>query len=138
MHPTLKDFLEECHVLQLVRLIVNTGTAVLEVRGHLQNLFYADLPKGRYANIHAEIFEFHLNMDKILKVRFETGEAKLGNFTTYAVRLLNANDEPELSIFLQWGKPGEYAEGQIEAWSGLKEKYGETWEPAAIANTSAL
>ncbi len=134
MNPTLKDFLEECNSLQLVRLIVNTGTAVLEVRGNIEKLFYAELPKGRYANMHAEIFEFHLNMDKIFKVRFETGEAKRGNFTTYAVRLLNDTDEPELSIFLQWGKPGEYAEGQIAAWTNLKAKYGETWVPEAIAN----
>jgi len=26
---------------------------------------------------------------------------------------------------LQWGKPGEYAEGQVEAWEALKQKYGE-------------
>jgi putative heme iron utilization protein len=125
MSVIFKDFLEECESLQLLRIIVNTGAAVLEVKGHIQKLFYAELPKGRYANMHTEGFEFHLNMDKIAKVKFETGEAKRGNFTTYAVRLLNDQDQPEMSLFLQWGKPGEYAEGQVTAWESLKEKYGE-------------
>jgi hypothetical protein len=129
MAVILKDFLEECESLQLLRIIVNTGAAVLEVKGHIQNLFYADLPKGRYANMHTEAFEFHLNMDKILKVKFETGEAKRGNFTTYAVRLNNDLDIPEMSLFLQWGKPGEYAEGQVAAWEALKAKYGEEFTP---------
>lgn len=130
MTVILKDFLEECDSLQLLRIIVNTGVAVLEVKGHLQNLFYADLPKGRYANMHTEGFEFHLNMDKIFKVKFEIGEAKRGNFTTYAVRLLNDQDQPEMSLFLQWGKPGEYAEGQVAAWESLKAKYGEEFTVA--------
>jgi hypothetical protein len=30
---------------------------------------------------------------------------------------------------LQWGKPGEYEPGQVEAWQSLKDKYGEAWEP---------
>lgn len=125
MSVILKDFLEQCESLQLLRIIVNTGVAVLEVKGHIQKLFYADLPKGRYANMHTDGFEFHLNMDKIFKVKFETAEAKRGNFTTYAVRLLNDQDQPEMSLFLQWGKPGEYAEGQVEAWELMKQKYGE-------------
>jgi putative heme iron utilization protein len=132
MTATLKDFLEECDALGLVRLIVTNGGAVLEVKGKLEKLFYAELPKGKYANMHSELFEFHLNMDLIERVRFETGEAKRGNFTTYAIRLLNSADESQLSIFLQWGKPGEYAPGQIEAWASLKEKYGETWIPEKL------
>lgn len=135
MAVNIKDFLEECHALGLVRLIVTNGAAVLEAKGKLEKLFYAELPKGKYANMHAEIFEFHLNMDLIAQVRFETGEAKRGNFTTYAIRLLNESDQPELSIFLQWGKPSEYADGQIEAWTALKAKYGETWTPEKLAAT---
>ncbi len=38
-------------------------------------------------------------------------------------------DQPALSAFLQWGKPGEYAPGQVEAWEALKAKYGEQWQP---------
>jgi putative heme iron utilization protein len=133
MSATLKDFLEECDSLGLVRLIVTNDGAVLEAKGKLEKLFYAELPKGKYANMHSEAFEFHLNMDKIEQVRFETGEAKRGNFTTYAIRLLDAADQSQLSIFVQWGKPGEYAPGQIEAWTSLKEKYGETWTPEKLS-----
>jgi hypothetical protein len=115
-----------------VRLIVTSDAGVLEARVNIEKLFYAELPKGKYANMHSEHIEFHLNMDKITDVRFETAEAKRGNFTTYAIRFLDADDKAQMSAFLQWGKPGEYAEGQIEAWSTLKDKYGETWKPEPV------
>jgi putative heme iron utilization protein len=132
MTATLKDFLEACTSLKTVRLIVTSAAAVLEARGTVEKLFYADLPKGKYANMHQETFEFHLNMDKITQVKFETGEAKRGNFTTYAIRFLDEGDDPSLSLFLQWGKPGEYEPGQVEAWTALKEQYGERWTPAPV------
>lgn len=130
--PNLKEFLETCETLGTLRLIVTSSAAVLEVRGKIQNLFYAELPKGKYANMHQDLFEFHLNMDSIKQVKFETGESKRGNFTTYAIRFLNEKEEPALSAFLQWGKPGEYEPGQVEAWQELKEKYGEVWEPTPV------
>jgi putative heme iron utilization protein len=129
---TLKEFLEACETLGLLRLIVTSSAAVLEARGTIENLFYAELPKGKYANMHQEGFEFHLNMDKITQVKFETGEAKRGNFTTYAIRFIDQQGSPALSLFLQWGKPGEYAPGQVEAWQTLKAQYGEVWEPAPV------
>ncbi|MBD2505898.1 heme utilization protein HuvX [Nostoc muscorum FACHB-395] len=129
MTTTLKEFLEACETLGTLRLIVTSSAAVLEARGKIEKLFYAELPKGKYANMHTEGFEFHLNMDRIIQVKFETGEAKRGNFTTYAIRFLDDKHEPALSLFLQWGKPGEYEPGQVEAWKTLKEKYGEIWEP---------
>ncbi len=129
MTATLPEFLEACESLGLLRLIVTSEAAVLEVRCPLTKLFYAELPKGKYANMHQDDFEFHLNMDQIKQVKFETGEAKRGNFTTYAIRFLTAADQPALSAFLQWGKPGEYAPGQVEAWEALKAKYGEQWHP---------
>ncbi|MEM1171603.1 MAG: ChuX/HutX family heme-like substrate-binding protein [Cyanobacteria bacterium P01_H01_bin.35] len=132
MTTNLKDFLEACEQLGTLRLIVTSSAAVLEVRGKIQKLFYAELPKGKYANMHDDIFEFHLNMDLIKQVKFETGEAKRGNFTTYAIRFLDSQDEVALSAFLQWGKPGEYEPGQVEAWQELKEKYGEVWEPPPV------
>ena len=132
MTTNLKDFLEACEQLGTLRLIVTSNAAVLEVRGKIQKLFYAELPKGKYANMHADIFEFHLNMDEIKQVKFETGEAKRGNFTTYAIRFLDSQNEVALSAFLQWGKPGEYEPGQVEAWQELKEKYGEIWEPLPV------
>ena len=129
---TLKDFLEACDKLGTLRLIVTSSAAVLEARGKLEKIFYAELPKGKYANMHTEGFEFHLNMDKIITVKFETGESKRGNFTTYAIRFLDEKEEPALSAFLQWGKPGEYEEGQVEAWEDLRQKYGEVWEPKPL------
>lgn len=132
MSATLKDFLEACSTLSTLRMIVTSSAAVLEVRGKIEKLFYAELPKGKYANMHTEGFEFHLNMDEIKQVKFETGEAKRGNFTTYAIRFLDEQDKSALSLFLQWGKPGEYELGQVEAWQALREQYGEVWEPATV------
>ena len=132
MSTTLKEFLEACETLGTLRLIVTSSAAVLEARGKIEKLYYAELPKGKYANMHTEGFEFHLNMDMIQKVKFETGEAKRGNFTTYAIRFLDAEEKPALSLFLHWGKPGEYEPGQVEAWQLLKEKYGEIWQPLAL------
>ena len=132
MSATLKEFLEACHTLSTLRLIVTSSAAVLEARGKLEKLFYAELPKGKYANMHTEGFEFHLNMDQIKQVKFETGESKRGNFTTYAIRFLDQEEKPALSLFLQWGKPGEYEPGQVEAWQALQKQYGEVWEPAPV------
>ena len=132
MTATLKEFLEACQDLGTLRLIVTSSAAVLEARGKLEKLFYAELPKGKYANMHTEGFEFHLNMDAIKQVKFETGEAKRGNFTTYAIRFLDEQTQPALSLFLQWGKPGEYEPGQVETWQQLRDQYGEVWEPTPV------
>jgi len=130
---TLKDFLEACHSLGLLRLIVTSSAAVLEARGTIDKLFYAELPgKGHYANMHQEGFEFHLNLDKITQVKFEEGESKRGNFTTYAIRFLDDQNQVALSLFLQWGKPGEYASGQVEAWQALQDQYGKIWQPLPV------
>lgn len=134
MTTTLKEFLSACETLSTLRMIVTSSAAVLEVRGKIEKLFYAELPKGKYANMHAEGFEFHLNMDEIKQVKFETGEAKRGNFTTYAIRFLDMELKPALSLFLQWGKPGEYEPGQVEAWQALHEQYGDVWEPEPVKN----
>lgn len=134
MAPTLKEFLTACESLGTLRIIVTSAAAVLEVRGKLQKLFYAQLPQGKYANMHAEGFEFHLNMDLIAQVKFETGQAKRGNFTTYAIRFLDDTQKPALSLFLQWSKPGEYEPGQVEAWFALQKQYGEVWQPAPLLN----
>lgn len=132
MTATLKEFLEACETLGTLRLIVTNEVAVLEARGTIQKLFYAELPKGKYANMHQEGFDFHLNMDQVQQVKFETGQAKRGDFTTYAIRFLDAQEKPGLSLFLQWGKPGEYAPGQVEAWQSLREKYDELWTPEPV------
>lgn len=129
---TLKEFLEGCEGLGTLRLIVTSSAAVLEARGRVEKLFYATLPKGRYANMHTEGFEFHLNMDRIQQVKFEVGEAKRGNFSTYAIRFVDEAGENALSLFLQWGKPGEYEPGQVEAWEALRQHYGEVWTPEPL------
>jgi putative heme iron utilization protein len=129
---TLKEFLEACETLGTLRLIVTSSAAVLEAREKIQKLFYAELPKGKYANMHTEGIEFHLNMDKIKQVKFETGEAKRGNFTTYAIRFIDDEDAVAMSAFLQWGKPGEYEPGQVEAWEKLRAEYGEVWQPSPV------
>jgi hypothetical protein len=82
--------------------------------------------------MHTEGIEFHLNMDKIKQVKFETGEAKRGNFTTYAIRFIDDEDAVAMSAFLQWGKPGEYEPGQVEAWEKLRAEYGEVWQPSPV------
>ncbi len=132
MARPLKEFLEACESLGTLRLIVTSSAAVLEARGKVEKIFYAELAKGKYANMHTEGFEFHLNMDLIKQVKFETGEAKRGNFTTYAIRFLDDKEASALSLFLQWGKPGEYEPGQVEAWQALREQYGEIWETAPV------
>ena len=132
MAKPLKEFLEACESLGTLRLIVTSSAAVLEARGKVEKIFYAELAKGKYANMHTEGFEFHLNMDLIKQVKFETGEAKRGNFTTYAIRFLDDKEASALSLFLQWGKPGEYEPGQVEAWQALRSEYGEIWETAPV------
>ncbi len=132
MNATLKEFLEALPTLGMLRLIVTSSAAVLEVKDTIENLFYAELPKGKYANMHKDTLEFHLNMDAIKQVKFEEGEAKRGNFPTYAIRFLDEKQQPALSAFLQWGKPGEYAPGQVEAWQALRTQYGEIWQPAPV------
>jgi putative heme iron utilization protein len=129
----LTSLLEECASLGLLRFIVTNETAVLEVRGEFKELFFVPhLP--HYANLHSEHFEFHLNMAEIAQVRFEELPSKRGNFLTYAIRFLKAGaPKPAMSLFLQWGKPGEYAPGQVEAFVALREKYGETWIPQPTA-----
>ncbi|AGY57671.1 ChuX/HutX family heme-like substrate-binding protein [Gloeobacter kilaueensis] len=129
MDAPLKSLLEECATLGLLRFIVTNDTAVLEARGEFKGLFFVPhLP--HYANLHSEHFEFHLNMADIALVRFEELPAKRGNFTTYAVRFLKEEDsKPALSLFLQWGQPGEYAPGQLEAFRALRERYGDSWRP---------
>ena len=132
MNATLREFIEACQNLGNVRLIVTSSATVLEARCKIEKLFYAELLKGKYANMHTDDFEFHLNMDKITQVKFETGTAKRGNFTTYAIRLLDEKQEPALSIFLQWGKPGEYEPGQVDTWAALRQEYREIWQPLPI------
>ena len=129
MEKTLKEFLADCAALGTLRVIVSNGTAVLEARGPLKDIFY--VPRvPTYANMHNDNFEFHLNMADIHRVTFEELPAKQGNFMTYCVRLFKPEAEKaSLSLFLQWGKPGEYEPGQVAAFQQLREHYGAEWFP---------
>lgn len=129
----LEAFLGDCESLGRLRLVVTNDVAVLEIQAPLTKVFYADLPQGRYANMHAGEFEFHLNLDQVIAIKFEAGQAKRGNFPTYAIRFMRTEEKPALSAFLQWGKPGEYAAGQVEAWETLRSKYGDYWPIAQIS-----
>jgi putative heme iron utilization protein len=91
MSATLKDFLEACQTLGMLRLIVTSSAAVLEAKDTIEKLFYAELPKGKYANMHKDTLEFHLNMDAIKQVKFEVGEAKRGNFQLMQFAFLMPN-----------------------------------------------
>jgi hypothetical protein len=43
------------------------------------------------------------------------------------------DDSPEpVNIFLQWGQPGDYAPGQVDAWMTLKNQYGDVWHPDPV------
>ncbi len=129
---TLKDFLEDCHKLKTLLLILSNGTAVLEAKVPIKKIFYAEVPQGIYANLHQDNWEIHLKINAIKQIKFETSKARNGDFPTYIIRFLKDNNESALTAFLQWGEPGEYEPGQVEAWQELKEKYGEVWQPLPV------
>ncbi len=130
---TLKEFLAACADLGTLRIVVTNGTAVLEARAPLANLFYVSRVPT-YANMHTDHIEMHLNMADITLVKFEELPSKQGNFTTYCIRFLKSESEKaSLSCFLQWGKPGEYEPGQVEAFLALKAEYGTQWTPQPLA-----
>lgn len=49
-----KEFLAALPTLGMLRLIFTSSAAVLEVKDTIENLFYAELPKGKYANMHKD------------------------------------------------------------------------------------
>lgn len=68
------------HCLQ-VRLIVNTGVAVLESVTSLNNLFYHTLPgRGEYANLmlKEDNVDFHLLIDQVASAKLVTGKSSRG------------------------------------------------------------
>ncbi|MGL4377717.1 MAG: ChuX/HutX family heme-like substrate-binding protein [Microcoleaceae cyanobacterium] len=132
MSFTLKDFLEDCHKLKTLLLILSNGTAVLEAKVPIKKILYAEVPQGIYANIHQDNWEIHLKINAIKQIKFETAKARNGDFPTYIIRFLKDNNESALTAFLQWGEPGAYEPGQVEAWQELKEKYGEVWQPLPV------
>jgi len=128
----LKEFLDEAKKLGRVRLISQNDAAVMEAIATLDGLFYASGgPKMlEYANvIDPKInLDLHLALDGVGGARFEQGISRTATKDpTYIVRM--TGNDPEkvvLSIFLQWDKePSDVSKDRIDAWSGMKEKYGE-------------
>ncbi|CAM6117132.1 unnamed protein product [Calypogeia fissa] len=129
--PTLKDFLEDLKPVGRVRLIVNTGVAVLESVTSFEKFYYHAGPRGEYANIMSreENVDFHLLLEKVALVRLVQGKTK-SDIPTYMVRLVDVNDSNALSVLVMWriGTDGEYDPGQVEAFQALLEKYGEEYK----------
>lgn len=116
------------HCLQ-VRLIVNTGVAVLESVTSLNNLFYHTLPgRGEYANLmlKEDNVDFHLLIDQVASAKLVTGKSSRGDIPTYMVRFVDNNESVALSLLVMWkpGTDGEYDNGQVDAFQQLLDKFG--------------
>jgi len=128
----LKEFLNEAKKLGKVRLISQNDAAVMEAIATLDGLFYATGgPKMlEYANvIDPKInLDLHLALDGVGGARFEQGVSRTPTKDpTYIVRMTGVDPEKVvLSIFLQWDKaPSDVSKERVDAWSGMKDKYGE-------------
>lgn len=118
--------------LNQVRLIVNTGVAVLESVTSFEKFFYHAGPRGEYANIMSreDNVDFHLLLEKVALVRLVKGKSMKGDIPTYMVRIVDVNDSVAIIVLVMWrpGTDGEYDPGQVEAFQALLEKYGEEYK----------
>jgi hypothetical protein len=132
----LRLFAEACF-LQLisdafffqVRIIVNTGVAVLESVTNLDKLFYHTLPgRGEFANVMAkeDNVDFHLLIDQVSAAKLVKGKSARGDIPTYMIRFVDGNGSIAVSLLVMWrvGTDGDYDHGQVEAFESLLEKYG--------------
>lgn len=114
-----------------MRLIVNTGVAVLESVTSFEKLFYHAGPRGEYANIMSrdDNVDFHLLLAKVALVRLVKGKSPK-DIPTYMVRVVDGNDSVAVSVLVMWrpGTDGEYDPGQVDAFLSLLEKYGEEYK----------
>ncbi|KAL3677876.1 hypothetical protein R1sor_020832 [Riccia sorocarpa] len=125
----LKEFLDELKTFGRVRLIVNTGVAVLESVTSFEKLFFSEMPgRGEWANVmrKEENVDFHLLLDKVKVAKLQRGKSMRGDIPTYMVRFLDINDSAAVSVLVMWkpGTDGEYDPGQVEAFEALEAKYG--------------
>ncbi|KAL2641541.1 hypothetical protein R1flu_009128 [Riccia fluitans] len=125
----LKEFLDELKTFGRVRLIVNTGVAVLESVTTFEKLFYSEMPgRGEWANVmrKEDNVDFHLLLDKVKSAKLTRGKSMRGDIPTYMVRFLDINDKSAVSVLVMWkpGTDGEYDPGQVEAFEALEAKYG--------------
>lgn len=124
----LKVFLDQLKPLGKVRLISNTEAVVMEAISSFDEMFFATIPKGEYANLikPKENIDMHIRLDCISGARFENGVSRTpSKATTYVIRLLGKDKETVvLSVFLQWDKePEDVALDRVEHWKKLKSDY---------------
>ena len=130
--PLVKEFLAALPSLGSVRLIVQTGTVVLESVTTFEGLFYSPVPgKGEYGNLikSKENVDMHLLVDKLACVKLVSSPGRGGDYTSHVLRFQShAREEPAcLSVFLMWPEGaarGAYADGQVAAFQALEAKYG--------------
>lgn len=125
----VKVFLEDLKSVGRVRLIVNTGVAVLESVTNLEKLFYHTLPgRGEYANLmlREDNVDFHLLIDQVVSAKLETGKSSRGDIPTYMIRFIDTNEAVAASLLVMWkpGTNGDYDDGQVDGYQNLLKKYG--------------
>lgn len=125
----LKDFLQDLKDVGRVRIIVNTGVAVLESVTNLDKLFYHTLPgRGEFANVMTkeDNVDFHLLIDQVSAAKLVKGKSARGDIPTYMIRFVDGNGSVAVSLLVMWrvGTDGDYDHGQVEAFESLLEKYG--------------
>lgn len=124
----VKVFLDQLKPLGSVRLISNSGAVVMEAIATFDDMFFASLPKGEYANLikPKENIDLHILLDSISGARFEIGVSRTpSKVPTYAIRLLGKDKTTVvLSVFLQWDKePEDIATDRVDHWKKLKADY---------------
>ena len=102
---------------------------MLESVTTFDGLFYAETPRGEYANLikGAENVDFHLLVSKLASAKFEVAPGKGGGYTSYVIRMTDVSGAVAASFFLMWPEKaarGAYAPGQVEAFTALQQAYG--------------
>ncbi|XP_057828433.2 uncharacterized protein LOC131039657 isoform X2 [Cryptomeria japonica] len=124
---SFREFMEEIKTLGRIRVIVNTGVAVLESVTRMDKLFYHTLEgRGEYANVmdKGENVDFHLLTDKVKSAKLVQGKSKKND--TYMIRFMDDKGNAAATFLVMW-KPdtdGEYDHGQVETFQNLLQKYG--------------
>ena len=143
----VKSFLEDCKSLGSVRIIVNTGVAVLEAVTTFEGLFYSEAAnkcdvsappslhephsrrrRGEWANIikPQENVDLHLMITRLSHAKLDT--MTRGDYQAHVIRVSSQAGDVCVSFFLMWPEGaarGAYADGQVAAFEQLKAKHGE-------------
>jgi len=122
----VQRFLGDLEFLGPVRFVVVGPGAILEAIGTFENLRTKETPKGLLATVSNEdnSFECHVRCNEISTAQFvckDNAESK----PMYITRLLSEKGDSLLSAILH-AEDGEYEEGAVEFWQGLRERFGDT------------